>query len=217
MAQRDRKGVETPDEANPDPLSGAPGSHPVGTGIGAAGGAAAGASIGAVAGPVGAAVGTLVGAVAGGLAGKGAAEAINPTDPATGARRGHPVGTGVGVATGAATGAAIDSAVGPVGTAVGGVVGAVAVEDDYWRRNYASRPYVTPGATYETYRAAYQFGWESFRRYRGRPFDDVEGDLRREWERTDREMSWETARGAARDSWHRVGEQQRLVGDRGRR
>ena len=232
MAQRDRKVVETPEEANPDPLSGAAGSHPVGTSIGAAGGAAAGASIGAVAGPIGAAVGTVVGAVAGGLAGKGAAEAINPTDPATGARRGHPVGTGVGVATGAATGAAIGSAVGPVGTAVGGVVGAVAgglagegvaqavnptVEDDYWRRNYASRSYVTPGATYETYRAAYEFGWESFRRYRGRAFDDVEGDLRREWERTDREMSWETARGAASDSWHRVGEQQRPVGDRGRR
>ena len=232
MAQRDGKGVETPDEANPDPLSGAAGSHPVGTSIGAAGGAAAGASIGAVAGPVGAAVGTLVGAVAGGLAGKGAAEAINPTDPATGAQRGHPVGMGVGVATGAVTGAAIGSAVGPVGTAVGGVVGAVAgglagegvaeavnptVEDDYWRRNYASRPYVTPGATYDTYRTAYQFGWESCRRYRGRPFDDVEGELRREGERTDREMSWESARGATRDAWQRAGEQQRPVGDRGRR
>ncbi len=232
MAQRDRKNVDTVDEANPDPLSGAAGSHPVGTSIGAAGGAAAGASIGAVAGPVGAAVGTLVGAVAGGLAGKGAAEAINPTDPATVARRGHPVGTGIGVATGAATGAAIGSAVGPVGTAVGGVVGAVAggltgeavaqavnptVEDDYWRRNYASRPYVTPGATYDTYRMAYRFGWESCRRYRGRPFDDVEGELRREWERTDREMSWESARGAARDSWQRVGAQPRPAGDRGRR
>jgi phage tail tape-measure protein len=68
---------------NPDPLTGAPGAHPVGTGIGAVGGAAAGASIGAAAGPVGAAVGTVVGAVAGALAGRGAAEAVNPTDPAT--------------------------------------------------------------------------------------------------------------------------------------
>jgi len=233
MAQRDDTSGQTPDEVNPDPLSGAAGSHPIGTSIGAAGGAAAGASIGAVAGPVGAAVGTLVGAVAGGLAGKGAAEAINPTDPATGARRGHPVGTGVGVATGAATGAAIGSAAGPVGTAVGGVVGAVAgglagegvaqavnpaVEDDYWRRNYASRPYVTPGATYETYRIAYRFGWESCRRYRGRRFADVEGDLRREWERTDREMSWETARSATRDAWQRVvGGQERPGDDRSRR
>ena len=66
-------------DANRDPISGAPGAHPVGTGLGAAGGAAAGAAIGAVGGPVGALVGGAIGAVAGGLAGKGAAEAINPT------------------------------------------------------------------------------------------------------------------------------------------
>jgi phage tail tape-measure protein len=64
---------------NPDPLTGAPGAHPVGTGLGAMSGAAAGASIGAVAGPVGAALGTVVGALAGGWAGKGAAEAVHPT------------------------------------------------------------------------------------------------------------------------------------------
>jgi phage tail tape-measure protein len=64
---------------NPDPLTGAPGAHPVGTGLGAVSGAAAGASLGAAAGPVGAAVGTVVGALAGALAGKGAAEAVHPT------------------------------------------------------------------------------------------------------------------------------------------
>jgi uncharacterized protein YcfJ len=63
-----------------DPLSGAPGAHPVGTGVGAvAGGAAAGAAIGAIAGPVGAFIGVAVGAVVGGLAGKGVAEMIDPT------------------------------------------------------------------------------------------------------------------------------------------
>lgn len=63
-----------------DPISGAPGSHPVGTGVGAAaGGAAAGAAIGAIAGPVGALVGVAVGAVVGGLAGKGVAEMVEPT------------------------------------------------------------------------------------------------------------------------------------------
>lgn len=67
-------------DANRDPLTGAPGSHPVGTGIGAVvGGAAAGAATGTVAGPVGTAVGAVVGAVVGGLAGKGVAEAIDPT------------------------------------------------------------------------------------------------------------------------------------------
>ena len=65
--------------SNKDPITGAPGAHPVGTGVGAAGGAAAGAALGSVAGPVGTVVGGAVGAVAGGLAGKGAAEGVNPT------------------------------------------------------------------------------------------------------------------------------------------
>ena len=65
---------------NRDPISGAPGAHPVGTGVGAAaGGLAAGAAVGSVAGPVGTAVGAAVGAVVGGLAGKGIAERIDPT------------------------------------------------------------------------------------------------------------------------------------------
>lgn len=65
---------------NRDPLSGALGAHPVGTGIGAvAGGAAAGAAIGTVAGPMGTAVGMAAGAIVGGIAGKAVAETIDPT------------------------------------------------------------------------------------------------------------------------------------------
>ena len=67
-------------DANADPITGAPGAHPVGTGLGAAaGGAAAGAAIGSVAGPIGTAAGIVAGAVVGGLAGKGIAEKIDPT------------------------------------------------------------------------------------------------------------------------------------------
>jgi hypothetical protein len=72
----------TPDKgsANRDPITGAPGAHPVGTGIGAAaGGMAAGAAAGSVAGPIGTAAGAAVGAIVGGLAGKGIAEKIDPT------------------------------------------------------------------------------------------------------------------------------------------
>lgn len=68
------------DRANRDPLSGAPGAHPFGTGIGAVlGGAAAGAVTGTMAGPVGTVVGAAVGAIMGGLAGKGVAEVMDPT------------------------------------------------------------------------------------------------------------------------------------------
>lgn len=68
-------------DANRDPITGEPCSHPIGTGVGAAaGGAAAGAAAGTVAGPVGTGIGAAVGAVAGGLAGKAAAEKFNPTE-----------------------------------------------------------------------------------------------------------------------------------------
>ncbi len=71
---------KTKKSENRDPITGEPGSHPVGTAVGAvAGGAAAGAAVGTVAGPVGTIAGAAVGAVIGGLAGKGVAEAIDPT------------------------------------------------------------------------------------------------------------------------------------------
>ena len=72
-------------ETNPDPITGAPGAHPVGVGLGAAAGGIAGAiaasaAVGTVvAGPVGTAVGAAVGAIAGGLGGKAAAEHFDPT------------------------------------------------------------------------------------------------------------------------------------------
>jgi hypothetical protein len=75
----DDRNIDAKDD-NRDPISGAPGSHPIGVGAGAAaGGVAAGAAAGTVAGPIGTVVGAAIGAVAGGLAGKAVAEAIDPT------------------------------------------------------------------------------------------------------------------------------------------
>jgi hypothetical protein len=84
MADNIRRDEDLDRDRNPDAITGAPGSHPIGTGIGAAGAGAAGAAIGSVV-PgvgtaVGGAVGAVVGAVAGGLAGKAVAEAVNPTE-----------------------------------------------------------------------------------------------------------------------------------------
>lgn len=68
------------DAANRDPVTGAPGAHPVGVGVGTAlGGAAAGAALGTVAGPVGAVAGAVLGGVLGGLGGKTVAEKLDPT------------------------------------------------------------------------------------------------------------------------------------------
>lgn len=66
-------------DSNPDPITGEPGSHPLGTGIGAASGAATGAAIGAIGGPIGSLIGGAIGAVTGGLVGKGVEERYDPT------------------------------------------------------------------------------------------------------------------------------------------
>lgn len=67
-------------DRNPDPITGQPGAHPVGTGVGAAGVGTAATAVGAaVGGPVGAVIGAVAGSVVGGLLGKGVAEKIDPT------------------------------------------------------------------------------------------------------------------------------------------
>ena len=80
------------------------------------------------------------------------------------------------------------------------------VEDAYWRDNYKTRHYATAGTTYDTYRPAYQYGWESAGRYRGRKFDDVEPELRKSWESnpSNARLQWEQAKQPVRDAWHRV-------------
>lgn len=65
---------------NADPITDAPGAHPIETGLGAAlGGAATGAALGVAIGPPGVVLGTVAGAIAGGFAGKGVGELIDPT------------------------------------------------------------------------------------------------------------------------------------------
>lgn len=75
-------------DLNADPITGEPGSHPIGTAVGAigvgavgavAGAAVAGAAVGAVAGPLGALAGAAVGTIIGGIAGHAAGEKMDPT------------------------------------------------------------------------------------------------------------------------------------------
>ncbi|KAF1701464.1 hypothetical protein [Pseudoxanthomonas suwonensis] len=68
-----------PRDLNRDPITGAPGSHPVGVGVGGTGGAVAGAAVGSLFGPIGTLVGGAVGAIAGAATGKGVAERLDPT------------------------------------------------------------------------------------------------------------------------------------------
>lgn len=66
-------------DMNRDPISGAPGSHPVGTGVGGMGGAAIGAAVGSAFGPIGTLVGGAIGTIAGAAVGHSAAERVDPT------------------------------------------------------------------------------------------------------------------------------------------
>lgn len=130
-------------------------------------------------------------------------------------------GAAGGIAGGAAAGAAVGGMTGPVGAAVGAVVGAVAgavagkgvakavdpaAEESYWRDNYAQRPYVSAGKTYDDYGPAYRYGAEAYSRQPDRDFDDVETDLGREWRtlRGNSSLEWEHAKHASRDAWQRV-------------
>jgi len=148
-------------------------------------------------------------------------------DLITGEHRSHPVGTGVGAATGgiaagAATGAAVGLVAGPVGIVVGAAVGAAAgavagglagkaiaeaanptVEHDYWRSQFRHQRYVSADDTYETYAPAYQYGWESRARYKGKQFSEVERDLEAGWysARGASNLAWGRAKNATRDSW----------------
>jgi hypothetical protein len=152
----------------------------------------------------------------------------NP-DPITGEPGSHPAGVGIGGAGGAAAGAAVGGAVGgPVGAVVGGAVGAVAgglagkgvaekidptVEEEYWRKNYSSRPYYTPGKKYEDYHPAYRYGWEAAAKeeYRGRKFEDVERQLAGEWPAYTNASNagWPDVRLITRDAYERIQTQYR--------
>jgi len=170
-------------DENPDPITGEPGSHPVGVGVGtavgggvggaalgagaaaAAGSAAVGGTLGAAAGPVGVAVGAIAGGIAGAFAGKSIAESIDPT-----------------------------------------------AEDAYWRKEFAKRPYYEQGSKYEDYQPAYQYGWESRAKHQGRSYDEVETDLEHDWQQRNAKLQWKKARGPVRDAWDRIDRSQNARG-----
>lgn len=80
-------------------------------------------------------------------------------------------------------------------------------EDSYWQSQYASRPYGA-GSSYDAWRPAYRFGYDSAQRYQGRNWNEVESDLERDWEsyrsRGDSRSTWQQMKDAARDAWDRV-------------
>lgn len=126
-----------------------------------------------------------------------------------------------GIAGGALAGAAAGGLGGPAGAAIGAAVGAVAgamggkavanrinpkTEDEHWRSNYSSRPYVASGSSYEDYGPAYRLGYERYPEHHGRTFEEAESHLQRDWQSTrgDSSLSWDEAKHATRDAYERA-------------
>lgn len=137
----------------------------------------------------------------------------------------HLSAIGGGGIAGAATGAAIGTAVGgPVGGAIGAAAGGLAglaaadkaidqldpkIEEKYWQENFKNRPYYKAGDTYESYAAAYRFGWETASRkeFSRKTFDEAETSLQKEWQKQHGDSrDWTEVLEIVRDAFDRVHE-----------
>lgn len=76
----------------------------------------------------------------------------------------------------------------------------------YWREQHQHEPYVAKGERYDDYAPAYRTGYEGHSRYAGQRFDEVESDLRRDWENTkgNSKLGWDKASQACRAAWDRA-------------
>ena len=129
----------------------------------------------------------------------------------------HVLGVGLGAVGGMAVGAMLGAVGGPPGMAVGAVTGAmagglggeafaelidVAFDDHDWREHSESHGYLP--ADDEQYRSAYQLGWLARRRFGDQPFDEVEAQLRKEWDsqQAAARLPWDHVQQAAREAWN---------------
>ena len=79
-------------------------------------------------------------------------------------------------------------------------------EEDFWRTQYRSRPYVTYGGKVDDYLPAYCYGIDASVQFPDRTFADVEAMLEKNWLRARGKSSlrWDKAKLAAEDSWTRM-------------
>lgn len=126
---------------------------------------------------------------------------------------GTTVGNGVaaaGPATGAGSGIGAPGAgdlaeAAPGGAGTGAGAGAGTGTEGYFRQHYISI-YAGSGRSYDDYLPAYSYGLgkASEASYRGRAWDDVEADLRRDWEIKHPGSAWEHFKAAVRHGWEKI-------------
>ncbi|MFC0252059.1 YsnF/AvaK domain-containing protein [Massilia consociata] len=90
---------------------------------------------------------------------------------------------------------------------LGGVSGQSGIDDDSYYRNHFQSNYGSTGAAYDDYAPAYTYGSQMRSgQYAGRQWDEVESDLRTNWEsrNTGGTSTWEKMKAAVRHGWDRM-------------
>lgn len=80
-------------------------------------------------------------------------------------------------------------------------------DDDTYYRSHWDSTYAAIGESYDDYAPAYSYGREVATMYRGRPWNDVEQDVRSGWESRNAssgESTWERFKDAIRHGWNRI-------------
>jgi hypothetical protein len=83
----------------------------------------------------------------------------------------------------------------------------VATEENYWRKHYRELGYVQETDDYELFEPAFRTGYMGRRRHPGKTFQEVENELRRDYEAVAgaTALGWEKAVCAACDAWNQAG------------
>ncbi|MDB5798830.1 MAG: hypothetical protein JWP36_2732 [Paucimonas sp.] len=83
--------------------------------------------------------------------------------------------------------------------------GTVDFDRDYYR-NHWQTSFASQGGRYEDYEPAYRFGSElrGNQAYRGRNWNEIEPEARRDWESRHSGSAWERAKDAVRHAWERA-------------
>jgi uncharacterized protein (TIGR02271 family) len=85
-------------------------------------------------------------------------------------------------------------------------LGGATTDDDSYYRNHFQSNYATGGDAYDDYSPAYTYGSQMRGQYAGRQWDDVENDLRTDWETRNHGgvSTWEKMKAAVRHGWDRM-------------
>ena len=77
-------------------------------------------------------------------------------------------------------------------------------EEQWWRENYRTRPYVSGDRGFDWYSPAYRFGVEAALRYHGRSWTEAEPEMRDAWEAWEHrppDAEWVDVKESVHDAW----------------